>query len=94
MFRLFPAAALALAFVALPAIAQSGDPAHPADPGVRVRPLTHRSTLAGRPAPDTPEVADWRATNERVRAVGGWKAYLKQVQAPDPAPTPTPEVAR
>jgi hypothetical protein len=84
MFRLFPAAALALAFAALPAIAQSGDPADPANPGVRVRPLTHRSTLAGRPAPDTPEVADWRATNERVRAVGGWKAYLKQVQAPEP----------
>ncbi|MEY2875709.1 MAG: hypothetical protein RLZZ373_3080 [Pseudomonadota bacterium] len=83
MFRFFPAAALAL--VALPAIAQTGDPT---DPGARVRPLVHRSTLVGRTAPGTPEVADWRTTNERVRAVGGWKAYLKQVQAPDPAPTP------
>lgn len=91
MFRLFPTTALALAFAALPAIAQSGDPA---DPGVRVRPLTHRSILAGRPAPDTPEVADWRATNERVRTVGGWKSYLKQVQQPDPAPTPTPEATQ
>lgn len=89
MFRLFPAAAaLALALAALPAIAQSGDPA---DPGARVRPLIHRSTLAGRPVPDTPEVADWRATNERVRAVGGWKAYLKQVQTPA---EPAPEVAK
>ena len=79
MFRLFPAATLA--FVALPAVALSGDPA---DPGASVRPLAHRSTLAGRPAPDTPEVADWRATNERVRAVGGWKVYLKQLQAPEP----------
>lgn len=91
MSRLFLAAALALAFVALPAIAQSGDAA---DPGARVRPLVHRSILAGRPAPDTPEVADWRATNERVRAVGGWKAYLKQAQAPDPAPPAAPEAAR
>lgn len=92
MFHLFPAAAaLALALAALPAIARSGDPADPADPGARVRPLIHRATLAGRPAPDTPEVADWRATNERVRAVGGWKAYLKQVQTPT---EPAPEVAK
>jgi hypothetical protein len=86
MFRCFPAAALAL--VAMSAVA---DPADPADPRATVPPLIHRSTLAGRTAPDHPELADWRTVNERVRAVGGWKAYLKQTQAPD---TPAPEAAK
>jgi predicted outer membrane protein len=86
MFRFPPAAALAL--VAMSAVAS---PADPADPRAAVRPLVHRSTLAGRTAPDHPELADWRAVNERVRAVGGWKAYLKQAQAPE---APTPEAAK
>jgi predicted outer membrane protein len=89
MFRFLPAAALAL--VAMSAVAS---PADPTDPRAAVRPLVHRSTLAGRAAPDHPELADWRAVNERVRAVGGWKAYLKQAQAPDPAPAASPEATR
>jgi hypothetical protein len=89
MLRCFPAAALAL--VAMSVVA---DPADPADPRAAVRPLVHRSALAGRAAPDHPELADWRAVNERVRAVGGWKAYLKQAQAPDPAPAASPEATR
>jgi hypothetical protein len=91
MSRCMLAAALALATAAPSAIAQSGDPS---DPGARVRPLAHRSILAGRAAPDTPELGDWRAANERVRAVGGWKAYLKQAQAPDAAPPTAPEGVR
>jgi hypothetical protein len=89
MFRLVSAAAMALA--AMPAIA---NPTDPANPQAAVRPLVHRSTLAGRTAPDHPELADWRAVNERVRAVGGWKVYLKQAHAPDPAPPTSPEATR
>jgi hypothetical protein len=91
MFRLVPAAALALA-----ASSAAATPPDPADPQASVRPLVHRSTLAGRAAPDHPELADWRAVNERVRAVGGWKAYLKQAQMPDPAPASpaSPEATR
>lgn len=88
MFRNLSAAALAL--VALSAWADAPDPA---DPRAGIRPLKYQSVLASRPLPDTPEVADWRTSNERVRAVGGWKAYLKQVQAPDPAPAPAPTSA-
>jgi hypothetical protein len=77
MLRLPPAAALTLALVAMSAVA---DPNDPADPRATVAPLVHRSTLAGRTPSDHPELADWRAVNERVRAVGGWKAYLKQQQ--------------
>ncbi|MFN3715972.1 MAG: hypothetical protein ACK4R8_04495 [Thiobacillus sp.] len=28
---------------------------------------------------DTP-IADWRALNDRVHAVGGWRAYLREAQ--------------
>jgi hypothetical protein len=79
MLRFVPAAALAL--VAMSAVASPTTPtrsADPADPRATVPPLVHRSTLAGRTPPDHPELADWRAVNERVRAVGGWKAYLKE----------------
>ena len=31
---------------------------------------------------DTP-VADWRETNERVHAVGGWRTYLREAQQDD-----------
>ena len=94
MFRFFTAAALTLA--AMSAVADPVKSADPANPQATVRPLVHRSTMAGRTAPDHPELADWRAVNERVRAVGGWKAYLKQAQMPDPAPASpaSPEATR
>lgn len=40
---------------------------------------------------------DWKASNEAVRAAGGWKAYQREAQAPDapdaplsPAPSGAP----
>lgn len=29
------------------------------------------------------KLLDWKASNEAVRAAGGWREYLKQSQAPD-----------
>jgi hypothetical protein len=70
--------------------------ASPADPGAAVRPLVHRSTLAARAASAPPESApgDWRAANARVHAVGGWRTYLKQAHAPEPAASGTEGGAR
>ena len=75
---------------ALLALASAWPPAFaaaPADPGAAVRPQVHRSTLAARAASAPPETApgDWRAANERVRAVGGWRTYLREANAPEPA---------
>lgn len=36
------------------------------------------------PYVDAP-VSPWRETNDRVRAVGGWKAYAREVQSGDAA---------
>lgn len=36
---------------------------------------------------------DWKASNEAVRAAGGWKAYQREAQAPDAPLSPAPSGA-
>lgn len=40
------------------------------------------------------KVASWKAANDKVGQIGGWRAYAKEAQQPDNtpslAPTPTP----
>ncbi|MBX3635843.1 MAG: hypothetical protein KF683_10730 [Rubrivivax sp.] len=60
------------------------------DPAAAVPRLEYRSALRGyRPLADTPP-GDWRALNEQVHRVGGWRTYLRQAHAPEPA---APEAA-
>jgi len=67
------------------ALSQSQRTPDPADAQARVAPLRHRSSLSShRPtaqaAPTEP--GDWRAANDRVHTLGGWRAYAKEAQAP------------
>lgn len=56
----------------------------PADPKATVPELRPRSALAGyRRLSDDPP-ADWRAANETVTRIGGWRTYLREAQAPEP----------
>jgi hypothetical protein len=55
-------------------------PADPADARTPVPALTHNTSFGRRAAPAAPPIGDWRAANERVRAVGGWRTYLKEAQ--------------
>lgn len=60
------------------------------EPAAEVPRLEYRSALRGyRPLADTPP-GDWRALNEQVHRVGGWRTYLRQAHAPEPA---APEAA-
>ena len=34
-------------------------------------------------------VAPWRQTNDTVESIGGWQAYAREAQQPDPADKPT-----
>ncbi|MCP5273007.1 MAG: hypothetical protein H6932_17550 [Burkholderiaceae bacterium] len=50
-----------------------------------VPPLAHRSALQRyRPLTDEPR-RDWRAANAEVARIGGWRAYLREAHAPEPA---------
>jgi hypothetical protein len=56
----------------------------PADPKAAVPELRPRSALAGyRRLSDDPP-ADWRAANDTVTRIGGWRSYLREAQAPEP----------
>ena len=50
-----------------------------------VPPLAHHSALLRyRPQSDDARL-DWRAANAEVARIGGWRAYLREAQAPEPA---------
>jgi hypothetical protein len=46
--------------------------------------LTYASTFAAYRPWSAGETPGWRAANDRVAAVGGWRAYLRQVQEGSP----------
>ncbi len=71
------------AVIAMPAFGQSRP--DPADPAIQVPPATYRSAFADyRPLDEAP-VGDWRAANDEVGRIGGWRAYAREAQAPDKA---------
>lgn len=77
---------LAAALVALPAAASAGPPDDPLNPQAAVPPARHDTSLARyRPAGQI-EVAPWKATNDAVGRIGGWRAYAREASAPPAAP--------
>ena len=79
-------AAVAAAFAA-PASPPRSDPL---DPQARVPPARHEPLLQ-RPLGVSAEVpvGDWRAANDTVTRIGGWRTYLRQAAQPD-APASAP----
>jgi len=65
--------------------------ADPLDARARVPAITHVSTLASyRRLGDDKPVA-WSDANQTVNCIGGWRAYAREAQQPDPAaPAPAP----
>lgn len=55
-------------------------------------PLPYQSVLSGYQSFKEQDVADWRAINDEVEKIGGWRAYAKQARQPDvvDAPSVTP----
>lgn len=37
------------------------------------------------------KVSSWKAANDKVGQIGGWRAYAKEAQQPDNMPTPKPK---
>lgn len=60
-----------------------------------VPPLQHRSALQTYRRHGDQPLGDWRAANDEVTRIGGWRTYLREAHAPEaPAPTPDPAAAR
>ena len=91
-------AAAAPSLLATAAVAQSR--ANPADSTVQVPPALYRSPFAGYRALAEEPVGNWRAANDEVGRIGGWREYAREAQepglkpgaapserAPEPAPT-------
>jgi len=89
------AIAMALAATAMPAYSQqpatrTPAAADPAEATVVVPRLAYRSAFRQhRPWADQP-VGDWRALNDEVTRIGGWRSYLREAQLPEPVPGPGP----
>jgi len=76
--------------------AQSGPKAgkpDPLNPMAAVPAVTYTSPLARyRPAGEF-TVGSWQAANETVTRIGGWRAYTREANQPDPAPPPPSSAA-
>lgn len=67
-----------------PASAPSGR-TDPSDPAATVPPLRFRSALQDYQRWADPPAVDWRTHNETAARIGGWRAYLREATAPEPA---------
>jgi len=62
----------------------------PADPAAKVPAAAYRSPFAGyRPLGDE-AVGNWRAANDEVGRIGGWREYARDVQETESKPGAAP----
>lgn len=59
--------------------------ADPLDPQARVPAATHQSPLAGYRRLGDDKPLPWREANDTVTRIGGWRAYAREAQQPEPA---------
>ena len=60
----------------------------PADAAAPVPAATYRSAFSDfRPIGEY-KVGDWRAANDEVGRIGGWKEYAREAQTPEPSTAP------
>lgn len=60
--------------------------ADPLDAQVRVPAVTHSSALSSYRRLGDDKRIDWKEANEAVNRIGGWRAYAREAQQPEPAP--------
>lgn len=75
---------LALAVLPLLASAQQKARPDPADPKISVPTVVYVSSLKQyRPLGDE-QIVSWKATNDLVEKIGGWRVYAKEAREPEP----------
>jgi hypothetical protein len=104
LHRLVLAALIALAADGVAAQSASSAPVpprpDPLDANASVPTVTYRSSFSGYRSLGDDKVGDWRAANDTVGRIGGWRVYAREADAPEsntspPAPTaPATDVAQ
>lgn len=86
-YRGIPAIALlaAASFVHAQGTAGRTERPDPLDPQARVPAAAHPSPLASYRRLGDDKPVSWKEANERVNRIGGWRAYAREAQQPDPA---------
>ena len=76
-----------VALTALPALAVAQQTARPdpADPRVSVPPVVYVSPLMQYQPLGDEQVTSWKAANDLVEKIGGWRVYTKEAQEPTSA---------
>ncbi len=64
--------------------------ADPLDPNAGVPTLVYRSSLAQYRRLGDDKPTSWRDANDTVTRIGGWRAYAREAQQPEPAPAAKP----
>ena len=77
------------------ASAQTNKPAPPesAAPTVAASPTAFKSAFEGYQTYSDDKMTNWRAANDEVARIGGWREYAKQAQGLDVKPVATPASA-
>ena len=79
-------ASLALIWAVSPLALAQGTPLRdPTDPKAAVPAIVYTSPMPRAPGAAPVPVGSWRDANELAGRIGGWRAYLREAQAPDPA---------
>lgn len=93
---LTPATLCALAFAATAQTPHStARKADPLDASVAVPAVTYESALSRYRRAGEDKAIPWRESNDTAARIGGWRAYAREAQQPDPAqPAPTAAPAK
>lgn len=70
--------------------ASNGAKSDPQDAKASVPPVVYESSLANYRVYSDDKLMSWKETNDKVGRIGGWRAYAKEAQAPEPAAGSTP----
>jgi hypothetical protein len=79
---------LSLALVSGACIAQISSPAAgaPSVPSTQVYPLSYSSSFHGYLPYQAQKIEPWKAANDKVKDIGGWRVYTREGAQPDAEP--------
>jgi hypothetical protein len=88
---LLPVALCAVAFTAAAQTAPSaGRKPDPLDAGASVPAVAYESSFGRYRRTVDDKAIPWRESNDTAARIGGWRAYAREAQQPDPAPAAAP----